>query len=206
MSIETPADAVPHGDPKIETLAALYASPDKLLGAVQALDDDPLVTIDTLSVVGLKAKHAFEEATGRRVQTPEGDSLAAEGASAGATGGAVVGAVAGLLAGLGVFVLPGIGALIAAGPIATTLAGAGGGAALGGASGALVGAGMKPEHAEQYEAALRHGYALAIVRAAPADRVRSHLDAFEPVDLGRARDPGAAHARPVQAPVPPVLP
>jgi zinc transporter ZupT len=57
-----------------------------------------------------------------------GDDTAFEGT---ATGGAI-GGVAGLLAGLGALAIPGIGPIVAAGPIAATLTGAVGGGLVGG--------------------------------------------------------------------------
>ena len=54
------------------------------------------------------------------------------GTGAGATFGTVVGGGAGLLAGLGLLAIPGLGPVVAAGWLASTLVGAGVGAAAGG--------------------------------------------------------------------------
>ncbi len=69
----------------------------------------------------------------------------ADGAAAGAGVGAVLGGLAGLLVGIGALAIPGIGPIIAAGPLAATLAGAGLGAATGGVIGALADAGVPEE-------------------------------------------------------------
>src|SRR5262245_16461327 len=60
------------------------------------------------------------------------------GTAAGAGTGAVVGGIGGLLVGIGTLTIPGVGPVIAAGPLITTLLGAGVGAAAGGLIGALV--------------------------------------------------------------------
>src|SRR5260370_21033470 len=56
----------------------------------------------------------------------EKGTKAPEGAAAGAGTGAVVGGALGWLAGIGSLAIPGVGPLIAAGPIVAALAGAGG--------------------------------------------------------------------------------
>lgn len=80
-----------------------------------------------------------------------------EGASTGAASGAVVGGVLGWLAGIGSLAIPGVGPLIAAGPIVATLAGAGIGGAVGGITGALIGYGIPEFEAKRYEGAVKDG-------------------------------------------------
>lgn len=69
----------------------------------------------------------------------EKNTKAPEGATAGVTTGGVIGGTLGLLAGIGALAIPGVGPLIAAGPIMASLAGLGIGGAVGGIVGALVG-------------------------------------------------------------------
>jgi len=80
-----------------------------------------------------------------------------EGASAGALSGATVGGVLGWLAGIGTLAIPGVGPLIAAGPIMAALAGAGAGGAIGGLSGALIGFGIPEYEAKRYEGSVKEG-------------------------------------------------
>src|SRR5690554_5751026 len=54
-----------------------------------------------------------------------------EGTSTGAVSGMILGGTLGWLAGVGAVAIPGVGPLIAAGPIMATLAGAGAGSAIG---------------------------------------------------------------------------
>jgi len=101
-------------------------------------------------------------------------STAAEGAGAGAVGGGVLGGVLGLLVGVGALAIPGIGPVLAAGPLAaalgtagaSTLVGAGIGAAAGGVIGALVGAGIPEEDANFFAEGVRRGGTLLMVKAA----------------------------------------
>jgi hypothetical protein len=100
-----------------------------------------------------------------------------EAVSTGAGTGAAVGGAAGLMFGIVALALPGIGPIVAAGPIAAALTGAGLGAAAGGLIGSLAKMGVPADHAEQYEAAVRRGGTLVAVHVADADtgRVESIL-------------------------------
>jgi len=69
------------------------------------------------------------------------DTKAPEGTTVGVTAGGVIGGTLGVLAGIGALAIPGVGPLIAAGPITAGLAGLGVGGAVGGLVGALVGDG-----------------------------------------------------------------
>src|SRR5262252_4520781 len=82
---------------------------------------------------------------------------APEGATAGAGSGAVIGGALGWLAGIGALAIPGVGPLIAAGPIVAALAGVGVGGALGGITGALVGMGIPEYEAKRYEGRIKEG-------------------------------------------------
>jgi hypothetical protein len=82
---------------------------------------------------------------------------APEGIAAGAGAGAAVGGVLGWLVGIGAIAIPGIGPLLAAGPIVAALAGAGAAGAAGGLVGGLVGAGMPEIEAKRYAGRLRDG-------------------------------------------------
>ena len=87
----------------------------------------------------------------------EKSTKASEGVAAGAAAGGVTGGVVGLLAGIGTLAIPGLGALIAAGPILAALSGAAAGAATGGTVGGLIGLGIPEIEARRYEGKLRSG-------------------------------------------------
>jgi len=78
--------------------------------------------------------------------------------------GAGIGAAAGVLAGLVALAIPGVGPIVAAGPLATALAGAGIGAAAGSLIGVLTSAGIPEEQAHHYAEAVRRGSALVAVK------------------------------------------
>lgn len=111
----------------------------------------------------------------------------AGGAAAGAGIGGVLGGMAGLLVGLGVLAIPGIGPVIAAGPVAAALAGAGIGAATGGIIGALTDAGIPENQAGYYAEGIRRGGTLVTVRTND-DHVNHAVqifDRYSPVDVNQ---------------------
>lgn len=87
----------------------------------------------------------------------EKQTKAPEGTTAGVSAGAVLGGTLGWLAGIGALAIPGVGPLIAAGPILGLLAGASVGAAVGGVTGMLIGLGIPEYEAKRYESHLKEG-------------------------------------------------
>jgi len=85
------------------------------------------------------------------------NTKAPEGAATGAGTGAVLGGALGWLAGIGSLAIPGVGPLIAAGPIMAAIAGAGVGGAVGGIAGGLIGLGMPEYEAKRYEGRINKG-------------------------------------------------
>jgi hypothetical protein len=76
---------------------------------------------------------------GTRDFAHEKNTKAPEGATTGVATGGILGGAVGWLAGIGALAIPGVGPLIAAGPILAALSGAALGAAAGGLAGALIG-------------------------------------------------------------------
>lgn len=85
------------------------------------------------------------------------NSKAPEGIAAGAGTGAALGGVLGWLVGIGALAIPGIGPIVAAGPVVAALAGAGAAGATGGLVGGLIGAGIPEVEAKRYAGRLREG-------------------------------------------------
>jgi hypothetical protein len=114
----------------------------------------------------------------------------ASGAATGASVGAVAGAGTGLLTAMGVMAIPGLGPLVAAGVLATTLAGAATGAAAGGILGALTDYGVSGEDAHVYSEGIRRGGTLVTVRTADdrAQMAREVLNRYDPVDIPARRN------------------
>src|SRR3954470_5171861 len=113
----------------------------------------------------------FPENEGTKDFAVEKQTKAPEGTTAGATSGAVIGGGLGWLAGIGALAIPGVGPLIAAGPIVAALAGAGAGGAVGGLLGALVGMGIPEYEAKRFEGAVKNGGTLVSVHCDHSDEV-----------------------------------
>jgi hypothetical protein len=111
----------------------------------------------------------------------EHHTKAPEGAVAGASAGGMLGGTLGLLAGIGTLAIPGIGPLIAAGPILATLSGVAAGAAVGGISGALIGMGIPEGEARGYEGKLRAGNVLIAVHSDSRDEQNAARDVLKRV-------------------------
>lgn len=109
------------------------------------------------------------------------------GAATGAAAGGVLGGAAGLVVGLMGLAIPGIGPIVAAGPLAAALAGAGVGAVAGGLIGGLTSAGVDEEDAHYYAEAVRRGGALVTVRSddSRADEATRIMRTHGAVDIER---------------------
>ena len=102
-----------------------------------------------------------------------------EGTTAGVLGGGTLGGTLGLLAGIGALAIPGVGPLIAAGPIMGALAGLGIGGAVGGLVGALVGMGIPEYEAKRYEGRVSDGGILVSVHCESSEEVSRAKDVLE---------------------------
>src|SRR3954468_20206978 len=97
----------------------------------------------------------------------------------------VAGGVLGWLAGIGTLAIPGIGPLLAAGPIVAALAGAGAVGGFGGLVGALGGLGLPGSEAKRYEAEVKAGRILVAVHC---DDARFSLSARTALEKAGAKD------------------
>jgi hypothetical protein len=109
----------------------------------------------------------------------EKNTKAPEGTTTGVLGGGAIGGTLGLLAGLGALAIPGVGPLIAAGPIMGALAGLGVGGAVGGLVGALVGMGIPEYEAKRYEGRVNDGGILVSVHCDSSDEVSRAKDVLK---------------------------
>jgi uncharacterized protein (TIGR02271 family) len=168
----------------MRTVIGLFDRFEDAQAAVQDLRSEGF-TGDDISMVSRDASgeysRYFEGDRGEETQN------IADGAAAGAGIGAVLGGLGGFLVGLGALAIPGVGPVLAAGPLAAALAGAGLGAVAGGLLGALIDMGIPEEHAEYYAEGVRRGGTLVVVRAPDdqADRVVSILNNHNPIDVER---------------------
>lgn len=102
--------------------------------------------------------------------------------------GAALGGIGGLLAGLAGASVPGIGAIVAGGPVIAMLSGMGIGAAAGGLIGVLVEAGVPEEEAHTYAESVRRGHVLITLKAENQDRADQAcaiMDSHGAVDVER---------------------
>jgi len=138
------------------------------------------VARDEISIVA-------NDTAGRYSSDHTGTPGAASGAGKGAVVGGAIGGAAGLAAGLAGLAIPGIGPIIAAGPIAAALAGAGAGAVAGGLIGGLTHVGGSEEDAHVYAESVRRGGALVTVRAEDdmAERAAEVMRNHNAVDVDR---------------------
>jgi hypothetical protein len=124
----------------------------------------------------------------------EKHTKAPEGTTTGVVAGGLTGGALGLLAGLGSLAIPGVGPLIAAGPIMAALAGAGAGGAVGGLIGALVGAGIPEFEAKRYEGMIKEGGILLSVHCDNSDWVKRAKNVLEQTGARDISSTGEASA------------
>ena len=121
----------------------------------------------------------MEDSNSSRQFAHEKNTKVPEGTTTGATAGGVIGGTLGLLAGLGALAIPGVGPLIAAGPIMATLAGIGAGGTVGGMIGALVGLGIPEYEAKRYEGRIKDGGVLLSVHCSTSNEIDRAKEALK---------------------------
>lgn len=174
------------------TVVALYDNFQTANSAVRDLVDHGF-SRENISIVANNPQN--QSGVISETETTTGSEVADEtgaGAGVGAGIGAAIGGIGGLLVGLGALVIPGIGPVIAAGPLAvalSTLTGAGVGAVAGGVTGgllgALIGLGIPEEEAGYYAEGVRRGGVLVTVQAdeANTEQILDVLNHYDPIDV-----------------------
>lgn len=160
----------------MKTIFGVFSDQDDAQQVVEDLQDMS-VRMEDISFIAQDTTEIAETSKDRSATAQVADKT-----GAGAITGGMIGAVAGLIVANGI--LPGLGTLFVAGPIATALgltgavattaAGAMTGAAAGGLVGALGGLGVSAQDAKEYEAKIRDGGAIvgANIDSADEDKVR----------------------------------
>ena len=146
----------------------------RVVAAVFENEDRTIAALNDLKAAGFNAEHVSVVAKDKRTMQNVADKTetTADGAAAGAVTGTIFGGLAGLAVGVSALVIPGIGPIVGAGIIGSTLAGAGIGAATGGLVGALAGQGIPEEDARGYETHVSEGRVLVTVGAETDQQVR----------------------------------
>jgi hypothetical protein len=121
----------------------------------------------------------FPDKEGAKDFAHDNASKAPEGAVTGATAGGVIGGALGLLAGIGALAIPGVGPLIAAGPVMAALSGAAVGATVAGVAGALVGMGIPEYEAKMYEGKIKDGNILVAAHSENKDQLKDAQEVFK---------------------------
>jgi len=175
-----------------KTIVALYDDPNHAQMAVKELVDKGIPR-DQISLMANNSRGEFGDMAPRTTTgQPMESTGTTEGAGVGAGIGAAMGGIGGVLVGLGALVIPGIGPVLAAGPLAAAIggvAGAGAGAVAGGAAGGLLGAltdiGVNDEQAGYYAEGIRRGGTLITVQTEDhrASQAVDVMNQHEPVDV-----------------------
>jgi hypothetical protein len=168
--------------------------------AVFAIVSNPVqaeAVVDELRLAGFSNSDVsvlFPDVEGTQEFAHAKSTKAPEGAVLGASAGGLLGGVAGWVLGLGALAIPGVGPLIAAGPIFAALSGVAIGGAAGGLSGALAGLGFPEYEAKLYAGKLADGN---ILIAAHTENTREARTAREIFQRAGAHDIGATTEAPV---------
>ncbi|MEH7116654.1 general stress protein [Neobacillus vireti] len=167
-------------------LVGVYDTENEVIEAVESLKRQGYAT-DDISVIG-KNKDVVNDINDVTGTTTEKSAM-----TGAATGGAV-GGLLGLLAGVGALAIPGIGPIVAAGPLAAAITGAAAGAGVGGLAGVLIGLGIPKEEADHYEGLVNEGKFLVVVerrqnRVGEGRLVDSSVNQKEPGETIRSNDP-----------------
>ena len=152
----------------MKTISRLFNTHDEASRAVSALEDGGVSEVSMVS--------------------PNKDGNV-DGTAEGAGIGAAVGGIGGLLAGLGTFAIPGIGPVVGAGWLATTLIGAAAGGAAGGLIGSLTDAGVDEDDAHVYAEGVKRGGTLVTARVdeTEVDAAAAILDQHSAIDTASRR-------------------
>jgi hypothetical protein len=153
--------------------------------------------LNELTVAGFRYEDIsvlFPDNLGSKELATVKTTKAPEGATAGAGSGAVIGGALGWLAGIGALAIPGVGPLIAAGPIVAALAGAGAGGAVGGITGGLVGLGVPEYEAKRYEGRILKGSILLSVHCDDSKWVKQAKQVLESTGAQDVASSGEASA------------
>jgi hypothetical protein len=149
---------------KNKSVFGIYLTRREVESAVSALSDAGFLRPD-ISVLLPENLESKELIADKATKAPEG-------AAVGVGSGAAIGGALGWLVGAGALAIPGIGPVIAAGPIVAALAGIGVGGALGGFAGVLIGVGIPEYEAKRYEGRILKGGILVAVHCQTSQDIK----------------------------------
>lgn len=146
----------------VKTVIGVFDSKEQAEKAVSQMRNSGFDT-NEISIVAKGGKGGGNggSGNGNSGDDEDGGTLDMDTVADGTTTGGVLGGLAGLALGAGALAVPGLGPIIAAGPIAGLISGA----ATGGVAGGLLDWGIPEERGRYYEGEVRKGRILAVVRA-----------------------------------------
>jgi hypothetical protein len=145
-------------------------------------EDQAVRIVEQLKVAGFSNNDVsvlLPDRAGSRDFAHEHHTKAPEGAATGAVVGGLAAGALGWLVGIGSLAIPGVGQLIAAGPIMAALSSAAAGGAVGGLAGALIGLGIPEYEAKQYEGKVKNGNILISVHTDDRKQRQTAKEIFE---------------------------
>lgn len=169
------------------TVVAVFSSHDQAEHAVRTLRDEGFreneISIAAKDEGQGQGEQDDQQSGGFGMEAGD-DGMMGDNVGDGVAWGGALGGIAGLMAGAGALAIPGIGPIIAAGPIAAALSGA----VAGGVAGGLIDMGIPEAEGQRFEQEIKQGKALAIIecerekakqaesilREAGADEIKSY--------------------------------
>ena len=130
-------------------VVGVFDKPDEARAVVGELIDSGYPR-DQISIV-------YRDPGQQEAVIPAEETKTGQGIAAGAAIGGALGGGTGLALALAGLALPGVGLLLAAGPLAAALGGLAAGGAMGGLAGSFVGLGVPDEEARRYERVVHEG-------------------------------------------------
>lgn len=176
----------------MKRVVGIFKTEDQAIRAIEGLKRDGYREDEISVVTKDRGQHdRVAEVAGNVTDARDGrvdrDGDAGSKAVGGAVTGGTIGGIGGLLLGLGSFAIPGIGPIVAAGPIAAAIGGALAGGAVGGLLGALTDFGIPEEEAREYETRINAGEILVLVDADDDRRDSVYGNFYENESLNRDR-------------------
>ncbi len=150
------------GGKQMKRIVGIFNTEDRALKAIHRLREDGYRD-EEISVV-TSNKESYD-----RLSRVVGDDVvrdvdvSAESTAAKAASGTAIGGIGGFLLGLGALAIPGVGPIVAAGPIVGAITGAVAGGTIGGIAGALTDYGIDEEDARVYEERINQGDVMVLV-------------------------------------------
>lgn len=145
------------------TIVGVFSQRETAEQAVRALRDEGFDREISIAAKGDEqgGEGGEEQHEGFGIGASGEGGMATENISEGTTWGGALGGIAGLLAGAGALAIPGIGPIVAAGPLAAALSGA----VAGGVAGGLLDLGIPEEEGRRFEEDVKQGKVLAVIEA-----------------------------------------